>query len=348
MKEKIIGIRVALLLMCFSNLVFVPKSFSQDFHLSQFDAFAQYLNPAMTGMFKGDFRANVHLRSQWASVIQNPFRTVGVGFDMPHMNLPAFPKLKNIKWGAYILDQSAGASKYNVFNFALSGAYDVAIKKTNNRVAAGLQLGFINKSVSKNDLFFGDQYTNQGGGSFSNPTLDQFNSMSTTLPDLNMGVMYYYSKVQSRFNPFVGFSVFHINRPKEEFFSTPNNLPSRYNINGGSKINITRQHQVNLHFLFMKQDNIQEVDVNVMAMSYLKGRDDVCLLYGFGHRSVSNQDADVLHFGMKYRNYTCRVSYDINVSQLQAFSNGRGGFEVSLVYIHNKPVKIPAMTCPRI
>jgi len=301
----------------------------------------------MTGMFKGDFRANVQLRSQWASVIPNPYRTVCVGFDMPHFNVSVFPKLKNLKWGAYILNQSAGASKYNVFNFALSGAYDGAIT-TNNRFAVGMQLGVINKSVSLNDLYFGDQYTNQGGGGFSNPTLDQFASMSTTMPDLNMGAMYYYSKVQSRLNPFIGFAVFHLNQPKEEFFNITNNLPARYNVNGGTKINITRQHQVNLHCLYMKQDNIHEVDVNILAMSYLRGRDDLCFLYGLGHRSVNNRDADVVHLGMKYRNYTCRISYDVNISQLQAFSNGRGGFEVSLVYIHNKPIKIPAMTCPRI
>ncbi len=334
--------------MCCNNLVFIPKLFSQDFHLSQFDAFAQYLNPAMTGMFKGDFRANVHLRSQWASVIQNPYRTMGVGFDMPHLNIAALPKLKNIKWGAYILNESAGASKYNVFNIALSGAYDWAIAK-DNRVAIGMQLGAINKSVSKNDLYFGDQYTNQGGGGFNgNPTTDLFSSMSTTLADFNMGAMYYYSKVQSRFNPFIGFTVFHINQPKEEFFNMTNNLPARFNVNGGTKINITRLHQVNLHFLYMKQQNVNEININILGMSFLKGREDICLLYGFGYRKVNNQDADILQLGMQYKNYTCRVSYDINISQLQAFSNGRGGFEVSLVYIHNKAIKVPTITCPRI
>ncbi len=302
----------------------------------------------MTGMFKGDFRANVQLRSQWASVIANPYRTVGVGFDMPRFGLSSNPIIKKIKWGAYILNESAGASKYNVFNFALSGAYDIPIT-VNNRIAVGMQLGVINKSVSKNDLYFGDQYTNLNGGGFNgNPTSDLFNSMSTTLPDLNMGLTYYYSKVQSRFNPFVGFAVFHINQPKEEFFYSNNNLPSRFNVNGGTRINISRQHQVNLHALYMKQQNVNEFNANIMGMSFLKGRDDVCLLYGFGYRKVNNQDADVIHLGMKYRNYTCRVSYDVNISQLQAFSNGRGGFEVSLVYIHNKPVKVPSVVCPRI
>ncbi len=347
MKKKIGSIRVAILLMCCGNLIFIQRSLSQDFHLSQFDAFAQYLNPAMTGMFKGDFRANVQIRSQWASVIANPYQTVGVGFDMPSLGIAKLPKLKNFKWGAYILNESAGASKYNVFNFALSGAYDIAIKK-NHRFATGLQLGAINKSVSKNDLYFGDQYSNQNGGGFTGNTSDVFNSISTTLPDLNAGIMYYYSKVQSRFNPFIGFSVFHINQPKEEFFNSINNLPSRFNINGGTKINITRQHQVNLYCLYMKQDNVNELDVNILASSFLRGRDDVCFIYGFGYRKVTNQDADVIQFGMKYKNYTCRVSYDINISQLQSYSNGRGGFEVSLIYIHNKPIKVPSIVCPRI
>lgn len=347
MNKKVIIIRVALLLACYSNLFFVSKSFSQDFHLSQYDAFAQYLNPAMTGMFNGDVRVNVQIRSQWASVIPNPYKFGGMGCDMSLAKLIGKPKLKDFKVGAYLLNERAGASQYNVFDFALSGAYDWAIKQKDHHVSFGLQLGTINTSVNTSALYFNNQY-NDGGFNTTIPSGESFNNTNTLMPELNTGVMYYYSKVQSRLNPFAGFSVFHITEPKETFLKENSNLPRRYSFNGGTKININRQHQINLSAIYMWQVNVTEFQGNIMGMSYLKGRSDVCLLYGFGHRIAGNIDSEIIRFGLQYRNYTCQVSYDINDSQLQQFSSGRGGFEVSLVYIHSKRITVPPLVCPRI
>jgi hypothetical protein len=74
----------------------------------------------------------------------------------------------------------------------------------------------------------------------------------------------------------------------------------------------------------------------------------MCFLYGYSYRILNNKDAQIVHLGMKYQDFTCRVSYDINVSTLKSFSSGRGGFEISLVYIRSKPAVIPNVTCPRI
>ena len=94
--------------------------------------------------------------------------------------------------------------------------------------------------------------------------------------------------------------------------------------------------------------NIREVQVNIMGMYFVTKRDDVCLLYGLGYRKANNEDSDIIHLGMKYKDITCRVSYDINISQLKTFSSGKGGFELSLVYVRSRPINIPAVVCPRI
>ena len=55
---------------------------AQDFHLSQYDAAALNANPAMTGVFKGDYRIHGHFRTQWMAIATNPFTTGLISFDM--------------------------------------------------------------------------------------------------------------------------------------------------------------------------------------------------------------------------------------------------------------------------
>lgn len=344
MKRKIFNNKYILLLFCCGNLLIVSnKSMSQDFHLSQFDAFTQYLNPAMTGMFNGDYRINVQYRNQWASVLAKPFTTTGIGFDKPSQ------KFNNFKFGGYILNYRAGAGSYNVLNAMLSGAYDLAIKKSHNHIAMGAQAGVISKSVNMNNMYFESQYNTLNGGGFntSSSSGELFNNTSIVMPDLNLGVLYYYSNTQSRINPFLGFSVFHLTQPKETFFDIANHLPRRYVAQGGFKINISERNQVNIHVLAEQQTNVREIAYNIMGMYYLRNN-NVCLLYGFSYRSNHNVDADVISLGIKRGDFTYRVGYDVNISSLQTYSNKRGGFEMSLIYIHRRAIANPKVTCPRI
>ena len=47
-------------------------------------------------------------------------------------------------------------------------------------------------------------------------------------------------------------------------------------------------------------------------------------------------DAIIPAFGLNYNNIRAVISYDINISDLVAASNKKGGFEVSIMYIWNK------------
>ena len=51
------------------------------------------------------------------------------------------------------------------------------------------------------------------------------------------------------------------------------------------------------------------------------------------------QDAGIVKIGLDYQNVNIGMSYDINFSRLYVASQGRGGLELSLIYIFNKPRK---------
>jgi hypothetical protein len=48
------------------------------------------------------------------------------------------------------------------------------------------------------------------------------------------------------------------------------------------------------------------------------------------------KDAVIIHLGVKQDSYALRFSYDVNTSYLKSYTNGRGAWEVSLVYTGEK------------
>ena len=323
---------------------------AQDFHLSQYEASPMYYNPALTGMFEGDYRMSGHFRNQWSSIATKPFTTTALSFDMPY---------KKFKVGSFLLNQRAGAGNYNVLNWVLSAAYNYEINSNpHHNLSGGLQLGVIHKSVNMNNLFFDQQYTPSNGGSFNTslPNGEIFTNQSIILPESNIGILYNYSNIRTRFNPFIGVSVFHLTEPNESFYGVTNKLPRRYLVHGGSKFNIHPKVQLAAHGFWMKQVNVQEVFYTLQGYYYIKDA-DTYLMAGASFRGQNlyvpmvlkdYRDAAIIHFGLKYNDFTYRFSYDVNTSALSTISQGRGGFEMSIVYTLTKIDPNPVIPCSRL
>jgi type IX secretion system PorP/SprF family membrane protein len=321
-----------------SGILFSNYLCAQDFHLSQYDEAALNLNPAMTGMFNGKHRIHSHYRTQWSSIASKPFTTTAISYDTP---------VKKFAWGAIIMDSRAGAGSFNIFSLMVSGAYDFSLDKENaHHISTGLQGGFIQKSFNIDKLYFNNQYSPFNGGSFdqSIQSDEAFNNTSCFIPDLNIGLVYYYSAQKSRINPFIGFSAYHLNHPTETFYSANNKLPLRYVIHSGFKFNLNETFQFTPKVLYMRQTNASEFTASLMMDYYLKDS-ETFILFGPTFR---NKDAAIIEAGIKKGKYTGKLSYDINTSGLNNATNGRGGFEISLTYVTGK-VKSPSVkSCPRL
>ncbi|MBA3706295.1 MAG: PorP/SprF family type IX secretion system membrane protein [Bacteroidetes bacterium] len=329
------ALRKYILLFC----VFLSSfTYAQDFHLSQYDAPPLFLNPAMTGMFDGYYRVHAHYRTQWSSIIKNPFTTAGLSFDMP---------VKKFGIGLQIFNYRAGTGNYNVFSALLSVGYDVVFdKKNNHHLALGIQTGIVQKSVNLDKLTFGNQYTNANGGGFDTgiPNGEMFSNPNFLIHDINAGFLYYFAKDNSRLNPFIGISAFHLTQPKESFLGTNNKLPIRYYFHGGVKININEKIQLLPKCIYMRQINDQEFTATLLLHYFLRDS-DTYLIFGPTYR---NKDAAIIEGGIKKGRYICRISYDINTSSLKKVSDSRGGFEISLTYIARKSKPNPLANCPRL
>lgn len=320
------------------SVSFMTEMVAQDFHLSQYDAAALYLNPALAGQFDGKYRIHAHYRTQWGSVSSKAFNTTALSFDMPY---------KKFAFGAQIINSRAGAGNFNVLGLSLNLGYNIYLTKNKfHKISLGLQGGAIQKRVDFNKLFFENQYTTVGGGSFdlNTPTGEEFNNNNFWLPDLNAGFVYFYGKDQIRINPFVGYSVFHLTQPQEDFFDTQNKLPMRHVIHGGAKINISPKIQVLPKVLYMQQENASEMNAGLMLHYHLQKAGTILLL-GTNFRS---EDAFIIEAGAKIGSYEGRISYDFNTSELSDFSDGKGGFEISITYIPKIFKPNPIRNCPKI
>lgn len=312
--------------------------YAQDFHLSQHDAASLYLNPALVGQFDGKYRIHGHYRTQWGSLSSKAYQTAAISFDIP---------FNKIAFGGQIINGRAGAGDYNALGIVLNAGYSFTVDKNKtHKFSIGLQGGVIQKSINLDNLFFENQYTNAGGGAFdqSLPNGEDVGNSSFWIPDVNAGFVYYYGKDQIRINPFIGASLFHITQPNETYYGNKNKLPMRYIIHGGAKINLSERFQLMPKLLFMKQVNDQEINYGLMLHYHLKGTDAI-ILFGPTYRSA---DAFIVEAGLKMGSYEAKIGYDYNTSSLNDFSDGKGGFEISLTYIPKIFKLNPVQNCPRI
>ena len=311
---------------------------AQDFHLSQYDAPAMLLNPSMTGFFYGYFRLHGHYRTQWASIATKPFTTSQISYEK---------SIEPFGVGIQVMDNRAGAGNYNVFNFNISGAYDIALDfLKHHHLCLGMQTGFIQKSIDLSKLNFNNQYTTNAGFNSSLSNGETFSNTSIYLYDVSVGTTYYYDSHEGRQSDkseikfILGFAVFHVNQPKESFLSSANVLPRHYLINGQYQMALNEQIQMIPKFLYMQQANDKELDITLIFNYSLEKETN--LIFGTTYRF---QDAAVAHIGLKKGDFTYLISYDMNISSLSSTTYGRGGLETSLTYLPHQAKK--KRSCPK-
>lgn len=311
---------------------------AQDAHLSLYDAAPLFLNPAMTGVFQGDWRLHGQFRTQWKAVNYKPYTTTLLSFDMP---------LKKWGIGLQISNFRAGKGNYNALQGSVSLAYTNSLdRKKRHNISFGVQGGVTQKTIEYQLLSFNNQYTTANGGGFDETidTQEEFAGQSATVPVLNAGFLYFFAKQESRFNPFLGVSAFNLTEPKESLFNIENRLPMRYYGHVGTRINVTELFYLIPKVLVMNQREFWEQTYALDAGFYFK-ESDFYLIAGAVFRT---EDAMIVSLGAKMENIVAKIGYDINVSTLSSNTTGRGGFEFSLTYVKQKKKPTTDKICPRL
>lgn len=291
---------------------------AQDGHLSHYDAAPALLNPALTGMYSNaDFRMTSNVRSQWNS-LSSSFTTTGFGYDVAMQDRYGF--------GMYMNNYNM-AGIVNTFQSGLSAAYNVAGRDSRYILSGGFNLGILYKKLNDQQLVWDAQYDN---GYFNTdlPSGEFIQRGARLMLDIAGGISYKGTNARNRVNPFVNAALFHVNTPNEAVFGTQSDLPIRYSLNGGARVEIIDNTFLIPMGLYMRQGADQQINVGLSAEVGLGGS-VYSVLGGAAYRM---NDAIIAHVGLKHKNVVYRFSYDANVSTLQNYTRKNGAFEFSLMY----------------
>jgi len=317
-----------LLTACVSLFLSFRSVAQTDPHFTQNYTFPMYVNPALAGSSDGEYRVSAIFRTQWGN-ISNPYRTVGLSFDT-RTN-------KNIALGVNILNQSAGDAGFNYLTSSVSIAYTGVKfgKELNFRLVLAVQPGILNRRVNTSKFQWGDQWNPITGYNANNITSESFARSSATTFDVGAGALYYDATPDKKSNLFAGFSLFHINRPKDPIVSQQSTefdiIPLRYTIHAGMSFNVSERTSVIPHALYMRQGTASETMVGIYAQ--LNVNEETDFMIGGYYRL---KDAIAPFVGIDWKNFIIGISYDANTSRLGAMTHNVNSTEISLSYVKRK------------
>jgi len=333
--------KTKLILLIIATTTFGVKA--QDYHVSHYDVASLYLNPALTGFYgteSADYRLYLDQRSQWRAIGVKPFLTSYVAYDKP-----ATYKGRNFGLGGYLINNNGGIGNFNTISLMLSGAYDIlnsgvskklVTGRPNNKhlLTVGLQMGVFFRSTNPNNLSYDVQYAPSGGTIFDKniPNNEVYSRENITRFDANYGIYYKLTDRTKKVHPFAGFSISHLTRPKESLTGANDRMPLKWIGHGGCDIKVNEDLDLTPRALYMLQAKAHELNVGLLAYYRISEKGSKI----FGGIDYRIKDALIVNLGLKYDSYALRFSYDINTSYLKNYTNGRGAFEVSLIYSGEK------------
>ena len=319
--------------------------YGQDIHYSQFQNAPFTISPALTGIFKGDVRFMTNVRSQWEAVPVS-YRTVTLAADMQFID--QYYKEGFFSGGIAFNYDYAGDSNFNWTNLGLSGSYT---KKLSPFVYASIGLqGSVNQSAfNVRDLNFDVQY-NSDRGVFdpSLPISENFNNTSNTFVDFGAGFNLRFQghdnndlvdRLEKRSKLDVGVGFGHILGP-DMSFTEGTSLPLSMRVSPYlmSVIQITNNIDLVANGLAQFQNPYNEYVGMLGGKVHINRRlgNQLAIQLGLGYRfneQFEFGDSYIPQLHVDYNNWSVGLSYDINVSEFEAATDGRGGPELSLRYV---------------
>ena len=309
------------------NLKLVFFLQAQDLHFSQFFNAPLTDNPANTGFIPdADYRLGASIREQWASILSNPYKTVSIFGDAQVLR----NKIENgwLGLGGVILSDVAGSGNLRSTEVYGSLAYHQMLANS-SLLSAGFNLGWANKSIDVSKLTFPDQFN----GTFFDaqlPTSAVLNANNVSYFDMQVGMNYAYFPDEKTYIHF-GYSIDHVNKPTETFFSTngdSSTIPIRQIIFADAILKVNNIIIINPNAYFTAQAGATECMLGMTANFRLTDGGEKQLILGLYDRIG---DAIVPMAGFEISHIRFTFSYDVTTSALSNFNNSQGAQELNIM-----------------
>ncbi|MCU0347536.1 MAG: PorP/SprF family type IX secretion system membrane protein [Saprospiraceae bacterium] len=338
-------------------LFFSINLMAQDPQFVQFYASPLQLNPAMTGVHPGKWRAIANYREQWSSFLgSKPFKTLSASFDMKSR----IGRGDYLAYGVTLLRDQAGSSNYLRQTGDLSLSYMKQLdggrgSQAEQFLIGGAQVGFGQHTLDYGSLWFSSQFDNGVEQIDRNlPNGESINESTDMFLNINAGLLWY-AVFDDNQSLYFGGSLSHVNAPKVSFIDAggAESMDMKWVIHTGGELPITRQLSVLPAAAIIGQGE------NMLALYGANMRytnrdwNEVAIRAGlWGHlvKDVAGGMATpAVTFSaiLEMDRWNLGLSYDMATNQLTPPTNHRGAFELSLIYVHPATRK-DKVKCPKL
>lgn len=324
---------------------------AQDIHFSQFYENSILRNPALTGIFSGDFKVGVDYRSQWGS-IANPYSTVSATAETRIIANRAVGDYVSIGIGAYY--DKAGSISFASQEIYPAIAYNKALNDNHNSyLSVGFTGGYLNRSVDMSKMKFTSQWDPTSGYSANNASGENAPFKNLQSFDLGTGISLNSSiGMENKANYYLGASLYHINRPTQVFNGgySAVKLAMKWQFNAGVNFILSDKFSLALHANHSSQSPYKETLAGGLITFHgvTPGMPSI-FAFSFGGFYRFN-DAYIPVVKIDYSNVSVGVSYDVTSSSLATGGNSTSATEITLYvrskYTHRNDPRDGVM-CPR-
>ncbi|WP_245999610.1 PorP/SprF family type IX secretion system membrane protein [Paraflavitalea soli] len=312
------------------GLLVSNRSAGQDLHFSQWFNSPLTTNPANTGFIPdADYRIGANYRNQWSNVMSVPYKTYSIWGDAQ-----VFRNRIESGWlglGGVILRDVAGSSQLTSTKVYASAAYHQMIG-ISHLLSAGFNVGWSNKRINTSALKFPDQFDGKFFDSnFPSDGIPEATNINYF--DVQVGLNYAYFPTDKIYLN-GGVSAWHINRPRESFFSSDpagydSRISPRYNAFVNASLKVTDEVILNPMAYYSLQAKSNELVAGANVQYNLSGEGgEMQVLGGLYYRPG---DAFVPMIGFEYKNIRLTFTYDATTSSLKQYNNSRGAYEFALM-----------------
>lgn len=309
-----------------SGLLLIKQGSAQDLHFSQFFNNPLLTNPANTGFIPdADYRLGASYRNQYSNIMAQPYKTMSIFGDAQ-----VFRNKLETGWlglGAVILHDVAGSGSLTSTKAYASIAYHQELGLS-SLLTAGFNVGWANKRIDQSKLTFPDQFD----GKFfdgNQPTSVVLENNNINYFDLQVGMNYAYFPTEDIYIN-AGYSIQHVNQPRESFFGdNGNNKISMRHIaflNGIFKVN--ENVIINPNIYYTNQASASELMLGLNGAYNLSEHGEKQIIAGLYYRY---QDAVIPMIGLEVNNIRFTFSYDVTASSLKNFNHSFGASEFNLL-----------------
>ena len=321
-------IRSTILKIIFSLLTlgYCTIASSQDLHFSQFFNNPLLTNPANTGFIPdADYRLGASYRNQYSNILSAPYKTMSIFGDAQVFR----NKLENgwMGLGGVILRDEAGSGSLISTKAYASIAYHQMLGYS-SLLTAGFNVGWANKRIDQSKLTFPDQFD---GKFFDNalPTSVVLANNSVSYFDVQAGLNYAYFPTEKIYIN-AGYSIQHVNKPYESFFTNTNDsrLALRHIGFINAILKVADNVIINPNVYYTTQAKAMQMEVGMNAAYNLEGNGKKQLIGGLYYRIG---DAIIPTVGIEINNVKFTFTYDVTTSSLKNFNHYQGATEFNVL-----------------